>query len=83
MNFGNQFEAAMREFAQMGGVIAQDDEDIRLTIALVKRGNTVEFATAVCAPHDVPCEAVGMAVALQHFMEGKTVMLPSDRVSFL
>ena len=54
-----------------------------VVIASVCRGNTVEFATAICAPHDTFIEAVGMAVALEHFFGGQTVMLPRSEAGFL
>lgn len=78
--FGTVFEVAFREFAQMGGFMVTKGN---VVIAAVCRGNTVEFATAVCAPHDTFIEAVGMAIALQHFFDGQTVMLPCSEAFFL
>ena len=79
--FGTEFEVAFREFAQMGGFIHSNDTDT--VTAAVCRGNTVEFATAVCSPHDMFIEAVGMAVALERFMEGQTVTMRRADCAFL
>ena len=80
MSFGNQFEVAMREFAALGGFVMTRD---RVVIAAVRHGDTVEFASAVCAPNDKFIEAVGMAIAVERFMAEQTVILPCYMADFM
>ena len=82
MSFGTDFERAMCSFNAMGGghLLGADTATV---VAYVVRGDTVEFSTAVCAPHDRFNAAVGAAIALERFMEGQTVTMRRADCAFL
>lgn len=82
MSFGTDFENAMCSFNAMGGKFSGND-DTATVVAYVVRGDTVEFSTAVCAPHDRFNAAVGTAIALERFMEGQTVTMRRADCAFL
>jgi hypothetical protein len=51
-----------------------------LTIAFSHIGDTVEFATAICADNEIKNRPnVGKYVALNRFENGQTVKMPFDR----
>lgn len=79
--FGAEFEVAFREFVAVGGFIVSNDTDT--VIAAVCRGDTVEFSTAVCAPHDTFNSAVGTAIAVERFLNAETVTLRRENCFFL
>lgn len=83
MSFGTDFERAMRSFNAMGGEFSGYYDDTATVVAYVVRGDTVEFSTAVCAPHDRFNAAVGAAIALERFMEGQTVTMRRADCAFL
>lgn len=80
MSFGTDFERAMRHFNAIGGKFSGIEDTI---VAYVVRGDTVEFSTAICAPHDNFNAAVGTAIALERFMEGQTVTMRRADCAFL
>lgn len=81
MSFGISFERAMCEFREIGGRFMSNDMDT--VVAFVEKGNTVEFATAICAPHDTFNPAVGSAIALERFFDGERVTMRREDCVFL
>ena len=81
MSFGNSFERAMRAFRAFGGQFMETDADT--VIAYVVHGDNVEFATAICAPHDTYHPAVGAAIAIERYLGGKTVSMRREDCVFL
>ena len=78
-------DEAVAQFRNAGGNIIhvrpELPEDRGMTFAYVRQGSRIVFSTAVQHRADVFTKKMGTRIAIEHFLQGKTVTLPFSNFS--